>query len=64
MNQVDTERLLNQMAEAFIKWPLPSTLHADTCASDPDYPHRTGTNLMSYTEAKEMFRAVVLPLIG
>ncbi len=50
------EHMLDKMVERFLRWPLPVTVCSDTCASDPTYPHRTGTNLLTADEARQMFR--------
>ena len=46
------------MAEAFLRWPLPESVCADLCATKQG-PCRVGTNLLSYTEAKQMFEHVL-----
>ena len=44
------------LAEAFYVWPLPKSVCADRCATDPNYDFpRSGTNLLSVAEAKMMF---------
>jgi len=59
------EELLDKMTDAFLRWPLPDSVCSDACVTMPNYKHgRTGTNLLTHTEAKEMLRAVVLPLIA
>lgn len=47
------------MAVRFLSWPLPATLSADPCASDPSYPYRYGTNLMTLTEAEAMVEHIL-----
>lgn len=48
------------LAERFCQWPLPASVCADLCASDPSYPHpRHGTNLLTVAEAEEMLRHVL-----
>lgn len=46
---------LQTLVDRFLAWPLPATVCADGCASDPSYPHRSGTNLLTADEAKAMF---------
>lgn len=59
------EALLEAMTNAFLRWPLPPSVCADGCASMSDYRHpRSGTNLLTHPEAKQMFREVVLPLLS
>jgi hypothetical protein len=48
----------HDMAEAFLRWPLPDSVCADLCATKQG-PGRVGTNLLSYTEAKQMFEHVL-----
>lgn len=55
-----------ELAEAFLRWNLPKTVCADYCttypvASDSPALQRVGTNLLSYTEAKQMMRDLVVP---
>lgn len=47
------------MIDRFLSWPLPESLCSDHCASMPGYPHRTGTNLMTAEQAKEMLDYVL-----
>jgi hypothetical protein len=54
--------LIDKMVDDFLRWPLPDSVCADGCATKQG-PNRVGTNLLSAIEAKEMFRAVVLPRI-
>ena len=51
------------MVNDFLKWPLPASVCSDTCVSNPKCLHRSGTNLLTANEAKQMFEAVVLPKI-
>ena len=50
------------LAYLFIGCPLPKTVRADQCALDPEYPHRFGTNLMTFDEAKSMFEEILARL--
>lgn len=56
--------LLEAMTNAFLRCPLPATVSSDLCVTTPDAKHRSGTNLLTYPEAEEMLRAVVLPLLS
>lgn len=54
------QRLLKDLVDRFLAWPLPKTVNADQCATDPTYRHaRSGTNLLNATEAEEMFKYVL-----
>lgn len=46
--------LIDQMVDRFLACPLPKTVFPDLCVADPDYPYRTGTNLLNATDAKTM----------
>lgn len=48
----------HDLAEAFLRWPLPETVCADLCATKQG-PGRVGTNLLSYSEAKQMFEQLL-----
>lgn len=48
-----------KLADAFLSWKLPDSVRPDGCAMDPTYPHRYGTNLMTWAQAKEMFEYVL-----
>lgn len=63
MEIMDREAELNRpsahdLAEAFLRWPLPDSVCADLCATKQG-PGRFGTNLLSYVEAKQMFEQVL-----
>ena len=58
------DSMLNKLADEFCRWPLPPGVRADACACEPGYPNRTGTNLLTYIEAKQMFRDLVLPMLA
>ena len=46
---------LEDMVNRFLAWPLPETVSADGCATNPAYPHpRSGTNLLNAEEARAM----------
>ena len=51
---------LDKLAERFCHAPLPSTVCSDPCVSKFNYPYpRSGTNLLSVAEAKEVLRYVL-----
>lgn len=50
--------------DSFLAWPLPNSVCSDPCASAPNYPHRSGTNLLNATEAEALFKDVVAPMIA
>lgn len=52
---------INEMVNRFLSWPLPKSVCADPCASNPDYPHRSGTNLLNALEARQMLEHVLGP---
>lgn len=45
----------DELANAFLRWPLPHSVCADLCATKQG-PGRVGTNLLSFVEARQMFR--------
>lgn len=51
-----------EIAEAFIRWPLPESVCADLCATRQG-PGRVGTNLLSFIEARTMAHEVCRPII-
>lgn len=54
-----TNQQLDKLAEKFLTWPLLDTVQADLCVTVRFHPNRTGTNLLSFNEAKAMFRYVL-----
>ena len=57
---MNTDQTIKEMTNEFLRWPLPESVCADPCATKQQ-AGRIGTNLLSYTEALAMFRAIVLP---
>jgi hypothetical protein len=53
------EQLMDEMVTRFLAWPLPASVCADLCATKRDYPHRTGTTLLTATEARQMLEHVL-----
>lgn len=56
-----TDKLIEDMTNAFLRWPLPDSVCADLCATMQGYAQRVGTNLLGFTEAKAMFTEIVGP---
>lgn len=50
--------IAHDMAESFLRWPLPESVCADLCATKQG-PGRVGTNLLSLIEARQMFEYVL-----
>ena len=57
------DEIINKLADAFCCWPLPQSVSADLCVTDSKYTHRTGTNLLTVTEACQMFKEVAAPIL-
>ncbi len=51
--------VLKEMTERFLTWPLPASVCSDNCATMPNYPHRSGTTLLTADEARQMLEYVV-----
>lgn len=49
----------DEMVQRFLTWPLPASVCADLCATQQGAPHRTGTSLLSASEAREMLEYVL-----
>lgn len=45
---------LDKLVDKFLTWPLPDSVCSDLCATKQGYPNRSGTNLLSATEARQM----------
>lgn len=50
---------MKKLVNKFLSWPLPETVCSDLCATMPNYPHRTGTTLLTADEAEQMLKYVV-----
>lgn len=59
----DCDKELARMTEEFLRWSLPLTVCSDPCVTKLGTAGRTGTNLMSYVEAYNMFQDHVGPLL-
>ena len=47
---------IDALVQRFLAWPLPKSVCADLCATNPNYPHpRSGTNLLTAVEARQLF---------
>jgi hypothetical protein len=55
----ENEAFLDILVEAFLSWPMPDSVCSDRCVILRGYPNRVGTNLLTATEAKQMFRYVL-----
>ena len=53
--------VIKKIVDKFLAWPLPDSVNADPCASMPNYPHRSGTNLLTATEAEKMITDIFFP---
>lgn len=49
----------DEMVNRFLTWPLPDSVSADGCATLPGFKPRSGTNLLSFSEAKAMLEHVL-----
>jgi hypothetical protein len=61
--KTDEDRLnheIENMMEAFLRWPLPDSVCCDLCATKQG-TGRVGTNLLSSTEARRMLLEIVGP---
>lgn len=43
------------LVNRFLSWPLPDSVCSDTCVCEKGYQNRTGTNLLTADEARQMF---------
>ena len=51
---------IDKMVDLFLIWPLPKTVCPDQCALDRNFLHRTGTNLLTADEARQMFEYILM----
>ena len=49
-------RIVSRLVDKFLVWPLPESVCSDPCACERGYPHRSGTNLLTATEAEAMIK--------
>lgn len=52
-------QVTDEMVDRFLTWALPASVCADPCATRPDMPNRSGTNLLTATEARAMLEHVL-----
>lgn len=50
---------LDALVDRFLSWQLPPDVCADGCATILNYPHRTGTNLLTANQARKMLAHVL-----
>lgn len=54
--QEKREWMFEELVNRFLAWPLPKSVRPDPCVMDQGYPHRSGTNLLTADEARQMFQ--------
>ena len=59
-----TDEQITALAERFCATPLPNSVYADACARLPGVSGRTGTNLLTVSEAEQMLRAALTAETG
>lgn len=52
---------IDELVNRFLSWPMPESVCSDPCATRRGWPHRTGTSLLTATEAREMLEYVLNP---
>ena len=50
---------ITMIVNEFLRWPLPESVCSDQCATVQGYPNRTGTNLLTANEARQMFEYIL-----
>ncbi len=55
-----SDKLVDELTEKFLQWPLPASVCSDLIVTLPGEKHRVGTNLLSYDEARQMMEEVVI----
>lgn len=55
---------MKTLVDRFLSCPLPETVNADAVASEPGYPHRTGTSLLTALEAEVVLEYVCGDLLA
>jgi len=58
----ELRRITDEMVNRFLTWPLPVSACADLVTTRQG-PGRTGTNLLSFTEAREMLEYVLAEIV-
>jgi hypothetical protein len=59
----EIQKMINDMADEFCRWPLPESVRADPIACGHTVKNRVGTNLLTVVEARQMFADIVAPKI-
>jgi hypothetical protein len=52
---------LAALVNRFLAWKLPDSVCSDQCANIPGYPNRSGTNLLTADEARQMIEYLLAP---
>ncbi len=66
MTKDELMRVTDAMVNRFLSWPLPDSVCSDECVTrtggewTPEYPQRTGTNLLTADEARKMLEYVLV----
>lgn len=55
----DAVATIDAMVDRFLSWPLPNSVRADLIATQQGKPHRSGTNLLTAVEARQMIEYVL-----
>lgn len=55
-----SDKLLDELAEKFLKWRLPASVCSNLIATLPSEKHRVGSNLLGRNEARQMMEEVVI----
>lgn len=51
---------MDRLVQRFLTWQLPASVVSDLCVTDPNYQYpRSGTNLLTTTEARQMLEHVL-----
>jgi len=50
---------LDALVSRFLTWPLPDDVRVDSCAVVQGYPNRSGTNLLTFDQARQMLAHVL-----
>lgn len=50
---------LDALVSRFLAWPLPADVCADGCATVQNSPHRSGTNLLTFDQSRQMLAHVL-----
>jgi hypothetical protein len=54
-------KVTDALVDRFLTWPLPESVCSDQCATMRGYPHRSGTNLLTADEARQMIEYLLAP---